>query len=242
MTGNSAAKAVGGRSKWEDSPTAASPSQTAETPGQPGGGKTDAEGLIRAAKATMDAGAALDMLETGLRGGRTGGNEGTDGAEVVEDATGAECGEFGGPEEGGEGEGGEAADAALRQGGGLHRCREVDKAYQKLNKIDEGTYGVVYRARRPSLLSRDCRSCRATLPYACSLPNRVMPQSRLALSCVTNGKYGLALAGQTGFDKAANDQCTEPRCWANEAWLQSGGASDVCCMATGAASRRESWR
>eukprot|EP00961_Rhodomonas_salina_P124008 1671219-Rhodomonas_salina.1 len=27
------------------------------------------------------------------------------------------------------------------------RCRDVDKAYQKLNKIDEGTYGVVYRAR-----------------------------------------------------------------------------------------------
>jgi len=29
----------------------------------------------------------------------------------------------------------------------LHRCRDVDKAYQKLNKIDEGTYGVVYRAK-----------------------------------------------------------------------------------------------
>ena len=29
----------------------------------------------------------------------------------------------------------------------LHRCREVDQAYEKLNKIDEGTYGVVYRAR-----------------------------------------------------------------------------------------------
>eukprot|EP00960_Hanusia_phi_P042254 755391-Hanusia_phi.AAC.1 len=28
----------------------------------------------------------------------------------------------------------------------LNRCRDVDRSYKKLNKIDEGTYGVVYRA------------------------------------------------------------------------------------------------
>uniref|UniRef100_A0A7S0QIZ2 Protein kinase domain-containing protein n=1 Tax=Cryptomonas curvata TaxID=233186 RepID=A0A7S0QIZ2_9CRYP len=54
--------------------------------------------------------------------------------------------------EGGEGEQADVAvDAAAleaaRRGGGLHRCRDVDTAYHKLNKIDEGTYGVVYRAR-----------------------------------------------------------------------------------------------
>ena len=28
----------------------------------------------------------------------------------------------------------------------IHRCRSVEN-YEKLNKIEEGTYGIVYRAR-----------------------------------------------------------------------------------------------
>ncbi len=155
-------KSAAARSKWaDDSPVAASPSAKADSPAFVGD-KADAEGLIRAAKATGDAGAALDLLETGLRGaGRVTGNDAGD-AMVVEVEGGGEGGEFGGPEDGADGEGDEAGAAgaaggpaeSLRQGNGLHRCREVDKAYQKLNKIDEGTYGVVYRARLRSSLAR----------------------------------------------------------------------------------------
>ena len=153
LQGGNPAVTKSARSKWaDDSPVAASPNK-AETPGVVGN-KADAEGLIRAAKATGDAGAALDLLESGLRGpaGRAGGNEIGD-AEVVEvEGGGVEGGEFGAGDDGADAEGGDAgalggAAESLRQGNGLHRCREVDKAYQKLNKIDEGTYGVVYRAR-----------------------------------------------------------------------------------------------
>ncbi|KAJ2248160.1 hypothetical protein GGI13_001488, partial [Coemansia sp. RSA 455] len=29
----------------------------------------------------------------------------------------------------------------------LAPCRQVDQCYERLNRIDEGTYGIVYRAR-----------------------------------------------------------------------------------------------
>ena len=51
----------------------------------------------------------------------------------------------------------------------LNRCREVDRSYKKLNKIDEGTYGVVYRAEYACALDDEavltCSPCAAGVRY-----------------------------------------------------------------------------
>ena len=130
--------------------------------------------LVSQARDVGDAASALDMLEDRLgkrmmstvSAEREAGGEddgGAPGAAAAKKSKWAEDeeGEGGEGGKGGEGKGDDAGKDedglepaepvepydASKENLQLHRCREVDKAYQKLNKIDEGTYGVVYRAR-----------------------------------------------------------------------------------------------
>jgi hypothetical protein len=136
------------KSKWADA-TPSPPHASADGSGKDGGGgKQDVELLSKASAASSSV-AALDMLEDRMRRGGGGGSEGVNASVGVSE---------GGAEEGaGDAAGGGSASVEAEVGGGsaalsseklsLHRCREVDKAYQKLNHIDEGTYGVVFRAK-----------------------------------------------------------------------------------------------
>ena len=108
--------------------------------------KQQTESLMQEARGQGDATSALDLLEDRLGKRATStvnleveaaeGDEGGDkGDDIVKEEEGLEPAE---PVE--------SYDMATEHMQ-LHRCRDVDKAYQKLNKIDEGTYGVVYRAK-----------------------------------------------------------------------------------------------
>ena len=101
--------------------------------------------LVSEARGVGDAASALDLLEDRL-GKRVMGHVSAD------REAGGEEGEGKGDDAAKDEDGLEPAEPvepydATTENLQLHRCREVDKAYQKLNKIDEGTYGVVYRAK-----------------------------------------------------------------------------------------------
>ena len=125
------------KSKWAEDDS----DEEEEAPKAEAVAAAEKEDLVSEARGVGDAASALDLLEDRL-GKRSVGAAGGDGEGEAEEGGGE-------VEEDLSAHGGEAVEPydAAAEHLELHRCRDVDKAYQKLNKIDEGTYGVVYRAR-----------------------------------------------------------------------------------------------
>jgi len=103
--------------------------------------------FISEARGQGDAMSALDLLEDRL-GKRVVSNVNVEGETIGEGEDAGDNGDDAMKEE----DGAESAEPVepydeTIEHSQLHRCRDVDKAYQKMNKIDEGTYGVVYRAK-----------------------------------------------------------------------------------------------
>ena len=109
--------------------------------------KFETDNLVSEARGTGDAAAALDLLEERLNK-RNVSTINLDGEKAGEREEGGDKDEDAAKDDDTteQTEAVEPYDPNAEQLQ-LHRCRDVDKAYQKLNKIDEGTYGVVYRAK-----------------------------------------------------------------------------------------------
>ncbi|EKX35058.1 hypothetical protein GUITHDRAFT_118712 [Guillardia theta CCMP2712] len=127
------------KSKWETTPSPRAEKGEEEGPKGEAAGKEGQADLAARATETGDATSALDMLEDKLAAG---GAEGLAEQQEVQNA--GEEGEKG--ETAAEAKESEAQPIIVQYKKELNRCREVDRSYKKLNKIDEGTYGVVYRA------------------------------------------------------------------------------------------------